>query len=165
MTTETGRPLVRVEAPKLDAPTILGKIELDGTRTKRFHEKKNKTNKPKIKLTPIARNEYTFFIGNKNELISRDESGKIVFCAFHTKHTPKADETWVCDVIKDSGKVLIVIPVKMTKSSEDNCAGKLEELKNMINSGGLQENAMINNAKRISSINKKNKKEKQNGNK
>lgn len=95
---------------------IVNRIKLSKKDTVRFGKHSQNTPKPKYKDTL----ELHFFKGRDGEAVARLDSGKIVIVDRTCKGMIKPDEDWKVGITKDTEKCMIVVPITLTKSAENN---------------------------------------------
>jgi hypothetical protein len=65
--------------------------------------------------------EINFFKDNSGKIIGRADNGKICIISFNFKGGwVKECETWLCDIVDDQERKMIVMPVRRIQSADEN---------------------------------------------
>ncbi|MDD4972506.1 MAG: hypothetical protein PHT07_24000 [Paludibacter sp.] len=92
------------------------------------------------KRVPYPKEVLHFYLSNKNRIIARSSSGKIAIISYSYKGIwVHEGEDWLCEIIEEEEKKVIIIPVRMIKSSQDNIAESIEKIKKLKDQGFRKE--------------------------
>jgi len=93
---------------------VVGKIDLS------VFERKTKE-KEVVEVKKYPQEEIHFFMDKGKKVVGRINSGKIAIISFDFKNNwVKNGEDWICNIVAEEEKKVIVMPVVRTKSAEDN---------------------------------------------
>jgi hypothetical protein len=111
---------------------IVGQMDLS-----KFFKKSKEVQQPVkvVKSQSIySQQEIHFFEDRNKKIVGRLETGKIAIISFDYKGVwVNNGDTWMCDIVEEQEKKVIVHPKYIVKTSEDNFKDsviKIQELKN-----------------------------------
>ena len=124
----------KVETEKIkDTTKIVGKMDVS-----KFNKNSDKIVVIK-RATNLPQNVIHFFTGKDKKVVGRTENGKIAIISYDFKgQWVKEGEDWICDIIKEDEKKIVVIPVKLVKNADDNMHESLAKLKELQTNGFKQ---------------------------
>jgi hypothetical protein len=83
--------------------------------------------------------EIHFFKGKDKKVIGRVTSGKIAIISFNYKGAwVKENDTWLCKIIHEDEKKVIVVPVKLVVSAEENYRISAKLAQEWVNDVGIR---------------------------
>jgi hypothetical protein len=114
---------------KLKEPKVVGLIDLS-----KFESKKSKQPEKEIVFKPtFTKEEIHFFMDKNKKVVGRAISGKIAIISFDFKgQRIKENEDWLCEIIEEQKTKIIVYPIALVKTTEQNeieCLNACENLK------------------------------------